>query len=169
MDINNEKRASFALLSIGSNIGDKRKNIETALDYLTISGAIDDIKVSSYYETEPVGFAGQDWFLNVAVSGYTNMQLYQLMQSCKSIEYLIGRILRKRWHSREIDIDILLYGNQQFKESKLTVPHPRMHERRFVLAPAAEIAGSRIHPGFGLSLNKLLELCNDSSQVKMAV
>lgn len=159
----------YILLSLGSNIGDRKANILQALKYINESETLSAIKVSSFYETEPVGYTDQDWFLNIAVSGYTSLPLYQLIQQCKSIEYALGRELRERWHEREIDIDILLYGDKKLHETKITVPHPRMHERRFVLEPAAEIAGNEIHPEFGVSINKLLAECNDDSRVRMAV
>ena len=166
---NNNTNEIYTLLSLGSNLNDKKENLELAVKYLRISGALRDIKISSYYETEPVGYKNQGWFLNIAVEGYTTLPLYNLIQLCKSIEYLMGREVKERWASRIIDLDILLYGDKKLKEQNLTVPHPRMHERRFVLEPAAEIAGSQIHPEFGTSISTLLENCTDDSKVSAAV
>ncbi len=105
------------------------------------------------------------WFLNIAVTGYTSMGIETLLEKCKNIEQLLGRIPRERWHEREIDIDVLLYGNVCFKTKDVTIPHPRMHERRFVLIPAAEIAGKAVHPKLNKTINKLLDDCKDKARV----
>ncbi len=154
------------LISLGSNDGNREENIENAIKLFSETDAIDDVFVSSYYETEPVGIAYQPWFLNVVISGKTSMPLMNLIQLCKSIEYAMGRKLGVRWGQRNIDLDILLYGNSLIDMEQLTVPHPRMHERKFVLVPAAEIAGEQIHPGFGLTIKELLDSCSDTSVVK---
>ncbi len=162
----NIDKDTLVLLSLGSNIGDRERGINDAVRLLKDSGALYGIRKSSFYETEPVGYHDQDWFVNIAVSGYTGLPLNNLMQCIKSIEYSLGRVIRKKWAEREIDIDILLFGNEVVDIEKITVPHPRMHQRRFVLEPAAEIAGSLIHPAFGLTINELLAQCSDESAVK---
>ncbi len=153
------------LLSFGSNLGDRRKNIEKALEILLHEGAGRLIDISKFYETEPVGFLEQPWFLNAAALLETELSLSEFYRVCKQTEIQIGRKERPRWHEREIDIDILLFGSEIIKSEMLTVPHPRMHERRFVLEPAAEIAHDAIHPVLNLSVKTLFELCRDEAEV----
>lgn len=165
--MNNEKlKKTFVLISLGANTGDKRKNIDDALHYLINSEAITEVYSSSLYETEPVGFKKQDWFINSVIAGFTTLPLFALLQICKSIEYSIGRELRERWHEREIDIDILLYGDDLIERNLVTIPHPRMHERKFVLIPAAEIAAYAKHPKLERTISELLEECLDNSIVR---
>ena len=156
----------FILLSLGANIGDRYANITKAVDLLSSSGIIAGIKSSSIYETEPVGFTNQPWFLNSVVSGYTSLSPDIIIGVIKNIQELIGRKQREKWHEREIDIDVLLYGNEIIKTDLITIPHPRMHERRFVLVPASEIAGDIVHPEFKKSIKQLLIECKDESVVK---
>lgn len=130
---------------------------------------INILRVSSFYETEPVGYNSQPWFINIAISGYTELDRFSLFDQLKNIEYLLGRKTRERWHEREIDIDILILGELIQDNPELTLPHPRMQERRFVLAPAAEIAGNHIHPVLKLSINEILKMCKDRSIVKLKI
>ena len=111
---NNKKSAEFVVLSMGSNIGDREKNLKRAFGLLKDTKSISSTVISSFYETEPVGKLEQSWFLNVAVTGYTNLSIYNFIEICKSIEYAIGRKKRKKWEPREIDIDLLLYGDKVF-------------------------------------------------------
>lgn len=157
---------TFVLLSIGANLGNRRETIERAIDLLRSSNTISDLKVSSFYETEPFGVKDQPWFVNIAITGSTNQNLNSLIQLCKSIEYSLGRKIRRKWFEREIDIDIILYGDKLKETEKLTIPHAAMHERRFVLEPAAEIAGDILHPKFKVSINQLLFECKDNSIIK---
>ncbi len=122
--------------------------------------------MSSFYETEPVGYSDQPWFLNAVVSGYTYLTAEHLLILCKSLEYMMGRRKRERWHEREIDIDILLYNDSVFSDLFLTIPHPQMLKRRFVLQPAAEIASNILHPSANLPLGQLLDNCEDTSVVR---
>jgi 2-amino-4-hydroxy-6-hydroxymethyldihydropteridine diphosphokinase len=156
---------NFVLLSIGSNIGKKKQTILKAFELIKDSNILNNATISSFYETEPVGFKDQPWFLNAAISGYTKLSHNDLINILKTLEQILGRKPRKRWHEREIDIDILLFGNTLLETKPLTLPHPRMHERKFVLLPASEIAGEIVHPKLGLSIKTLLDNCKDSSEV----
>jgi 2-amino-4-hydroxy-6-hydroxymethyldihydropteridine diphosphokinase len=125
-------------LSLGSNVGDRAGNLNAAIDSLGAFGEV--AAVSSFYETEPVEFTAQAWFLNCAVSLRTGKTPEQLLAGILDIEQQLGRQRGKKKGPRIIDIDILLFGSSILQEPGLTIPHPAMHERRFVLEPLAEIA-----------------------------
>jgi len=167
-NIKKDNFKTFILLSVGSNLGDRKANIQAAFELLQYSGIISEVKMSSFYETEPWGIKDQPWFINVAITGYTSLSLNYLIQLCKSIEYILGRKVRKKWQAREIDIDIIFYGDELFDGDKLVVPHSEMHKRKFVLQPASELAGTMIHPKFGKSIFELLVDCEDNSIVRIA-
>ncbi|HJW98564.1 MAG TPA: 2-amino-4-hydroxy-6-hydroxymethyldihydropteridine diphosphokinase [Terriglobales bacterium] len=156
---------SVVYLSLGSNLGDRRGNLDACLSHL---GAIGDItKVSSLYETEPVEIRDQPWFLNCAVELATELTPQELLAAVKRIEEDMGRRRTIPKGPRTIDIDILLYGDQIIDEPGLKVPHPAMHQRRFVLAPLAEIDAEVIHPVRERSVGELLdELPADAGKVR---
>jgi 2-amino-4-hydroxy-6-hydroxymethyldihydropteridine diphosphokinase len=164
--INNANEQNV-LLSLGSNLGNRSENISKALDLLSTGNILSDITISSIYETEPFGYKNQPWFLNTAVLGSTHFTPQILLSSCQQIERKIGRKSHLRWREREIDIDIILYGNLIINSDKISIPHPAMHLRRFVLAPANEIAGSMMHPKFGKTIKQLLMECADRSEVRL--
>lgn len=128
-------------VSLGSNIGDKQQNIERAI------ALIDDkigsvVKKSSFYTTEPVGFKSDNYFINAAIEVKTNLPIYRILKITQKIERLMGRTQKSSkgvYHDRVIDIDILMYGNKKIHSARLTVPHPRMYERDFVMQPLREI------------------------------
>ncbi len=132
-------------LALGSNLGDRRTNIETAFKQLNKSG-VKVQKVSSLYRTEPIGYTAQPWFLNCAAEAMTDLMPLQLLRRCQAIQREMGRRPGPRNGPRLIDIDILLYENVVMRSPEVTIPHPRMAERRFVLVPLAEIAGEAEHP-----------------------
>lgn len=153
------------LLSLGSNIGDSASILSLASQFIAEHILESDCKMSSVYKTEPVGYKNQSWFLNLVISGKTRLSQFELINLCKSLEYYLGRTQRKRWHEREIDIDILLYGSKKTQSNGLTIPHPELQNRKFVLCPAAEIASDWQHPLFYKSISCLLDECQDNSQV----
>lgn len=136
------KRKEFsnrAYLGIGGNIGDRKENIENALKLLNKSESIKVVKVSSLYETEPWGYTDQDWFMNIVAEIETELNPYDLLEYCQKVENELKRVRKIRWGPRTIDVDILLYDGFESDDEKLTVPHPRMTERAFVMVPLFEI------------------------------
>jgi len=146
-------------LGLGSNLGDRRRNLEAALDALRAHPQIAVSAVSSFLETDPVGGpAGQGKFLNAAAGIETDLAPEALLEELKRIERALGRTPGPRWGPREIDLDILLYGDTILETGTLVIPHPRMRERRFVLEPLAEIAPDVRDPVTGGTVRKLLAL-----------
>ena len=127
-------------LGLGSNMGDKEGYIKKAIKLLNDNDFIQVTIISSYYETEPVGYTEQDLFLNIVAEINTTLNPYDLLDYCNSIENKLNRKRIIRWGPRTIDIDILLYENYTSFDEKLTIPHPRMCERSFVIIPLYEIA-----------------------------
>ena len=140
-------------LSLGSNVGDRATNLNSAIEYLRALGTIEAI--SSFYETEPVEFTAQPWFLNCAVKLTTEKMPKQLLSAILGIEHQMGRRRTQNKSPRPIDIDILLFGNSVIDTHGLTIPHPAMHERRFVLEPLTEIAPEARHPVFNRTVREL--------------
>lgn len=128
-----------AYLSIGTNIGEREQNLQDAVKLLIAHEAISVTAVSSIYETAAVGFTEQADFLNIAVAIETKLDAFELLAQCQKIENDLGRVREFRWGPRIIDLDILLYGKERFDTESLTIPHPRMYERAFVLVPLEEI------------------------------
>jgi len=127
-------------LSLGSNIGDKVDYLDKAVDILRKNALIHKLNVSSYYQTDPVGYEDQDVFVNIAIGLETDLSPYEMLDVCQSIEEDLNRVRLIRWGPRTIDVDIILFDEIRMEEELLTIPHPRMHERAFVLVPIKEIA-----------------------------
>lgn len=159
-------RTSSTLLSLGANIGEKERNLNKAIELLEDRDVIHIHKKSSFYYTEPYGVKNQDWFINLCIYGETSLSPYDLLKQCKIIETLLGRKVRQRWHEREIDIDIILYGNINLIEDELIIPHKEYKKRNFVLIPAAEIIGNVTPPDSNKTIKELSEICNDKSGIK---
>lgn len=155
----------IAYLSLGSNIGDREANLRAAIAALAAFG-IRVKKVSSIYETEPVDYRDQAWFLNCAVEAETELEPHELLRALASIEAQLGSKKEFSKGPRKIDLDILLYGQETIDRPDLQVPHPRMLDRRFVLTPLAEIAPELRHPSWKATAAQLLERCSDTSSVR---
>lgn len=153
------------ILSLGSNIGDRKNYLIQAIKSLINSGHLFNCIFSSIYETDPVDYLNQSKFLNIAISATTDLEPYELLNLCQSIEINLGRKKRAKWHKREIDIDIIFYDDYLISSNDLVIPHQRMHNRRFVLVPINEIVPEFIHPIYNLSIEDLLKNCSDESQV----
>jgi 2-amino-4-hydroxy-6-hydroxymethyldihydropteridine diphosphokinase len=140
-------------LSLGSNVGDRSANLAAAIASLRSLGEV--TSVSSLYETEPVGFTAQPWFLNCAVKLMTDKTPKQLLAGILDLEQKKGRVRAQKNGPRIIDVDILLFGESIVETKGLTVPHPAMHQRRFVLEPMAEIAPELRHPVLNRTIRQL--------------
>ena len=151
-------------LSLGSNLGDRAANLSTAIEHLGSLGKV--VTVSSFYETEPVELTNQPWFLNCAVQLNTEKMPRQLLSGVLAIERKMGRRRLLKKGPRNIDIDLLLFGNSIVEATGLTIPHPAMHERRFVLEPLAEIAPEARHPVFKRTVRELREALPAGQEVK---
>ncbi|MGB2602879.1 MAG: 2-amino-4-hydroxy-6-hydroxymethyldihydropteridine diphosphokinase [Candidatus Sulfotelmatobacter sp.] len=146
---------NFVYLSLGSNVGDREAQLRDAQARLGVLGRI--VAVSSVYETEPVEFTEQPWFLNCAIALETSLAPQQLMSAILSAEQQMGRVRGQSKGPRSIDIDILLFGNEIIESPDLTIPHPAMYQRRFVLEPMAEIAPEVVHPILEKTIRELLD------------
>jgi 2-amino-4-hydroxy-6-hydroxymethyldihydropteridine diphosphokinase len=149
----------------GSNLGDRKAYLEYSVKSLEQAGTV--LTVSSCFETEPVGFPDQPWFLNQAIALSTRLAPSELLLCCQRIETSGGRIRTFTNAPRTLDLDILLYGDLVLNQENLIIPHPRLAERRFALEPLAQIAPDVVHPLLGKSIRCLLEACPDSSKVRM--
>ena len=152
-------------LSLGSNIGDRAKNLHAAIAALPGVG-VRVTKVSSFYETEPVDLREQPWFLNCVVEGETEIPAAELLKKLSEIESRMGSKKLVAKGPRVIDVDILLYGRETIDTPELQVPHPRTHLRRFVLVPLAEIAPELRHPAWSGTAGDLLARTPDQSEVR---
>lgn len=150
--------------SIGANLGNRMEALNYALSRL--SSLVEELQCSSVYETEPVGYTKQPAFLNCACIGVTKASVSELMQLINEIHVELNRKPRPKWHEREIDIDILFYGDSIYREYDIEIPHPRMHERAFVLIPMAEIAPTFIHPTLRKTIEELYAQCPDTASVE---
>ncbi|MFC1528847.1 2-amino-4-hydroxy-6-hydroxymethyldihydropteridine diphosphokinase [Candidatus Latescibacterota bacterium] len=154
-------------LGLGSNIGDRLGNLNGAVLRLNSSPEILVMNVSNIYETVPVGGPVQPDYLNAAVEIETILEPEGLFRHCSGIEKAMGRERTEKYGPRIIDIDIVLYNQLVLKTDDLTIPHPRMHERAFVLRPLADLVPDYVHPVTGLAVKELLERVDQSGVQKI--
>jgi 2-amino-4-hydroxy-6-hydroxymethyldihydropteridine diphosphokinase len=152
-------------LALGSNIGDREENLRQAVRRLREVGVLVK-RLSSMYETEPVDYVDQDWFLNAALEAETVLSPSELLGRMREIEFAMGSKKPFAKGPRLIDLDILLYGDETLDEPDLQVPHPRMLERRFVLVPLAQIAPTYQHPSWHGTVAEILQETPDRSEVR---
>ncbi len=144
-------------IGLGSNLEDRLSQINKALELLSFENYLNFCSISSYYETEPVGVGPQPAYLNAVAEFSCTISPEKLLNFILSIEEKMGRVRITKGSPRLIDLDILLYGSYVLKTSSLEIPHPRMHERRFVLMPLSEIAPKAFHPILEMTVEELLE------------
>ena len=154
--MNASETTKTAYIGIGSNLGDKLGNCVNAIDLIEKTPGLNVTARSPFFRTEPVGVKGQDWYLNGVIALTAHVSTHSLLACLLDIEEKMGRKRQTKWDARVIDLDILLSGQEIIKEEGLTVPHPLMHLRRFVLIPLARLAPDLIHPTLGMTMDELL-------------
>jgi len=157
----------ICFVGVGSNMNDPASQCLQALSRISETSGVNLLRRSSLYKTEPVGITDQDWFINTVAEIRTVLTPHDLFNALQIIENDMGRIRDKKWESRIIDLDILLYGQDVIQDEDLVVPHPELQNRRFVLVPLCEIAAYVIHPAFGISMRGLMERLEDENIVNL--
>lgn len=157
---------AIAYIGFGSNLGESGKICRKAISLMDKTDGIRVEDVSSFFQTEPVGFVSQPPFINGAVRIQTSLEPDILLSQMRRIERDLGRVTKFKWGPRYIDLDLLLYENRILDEEELTIPHPLMHERRFVLAPLVEIAPEVRHPKLGRTAFELLQILKNNEKVE---
>jgi 2-amino-4-hydroxy-6-hydroxymethyldihydropteridine diphosphokinase len=137
------------VLALGSNLGDRLANLQQGVDALCAEPGLDDVSVSPVYETAPVGGPDQPDYLNAVLVAATSLPARAVLGRALAAEAALGRVRGERWGPRTLDVDVIVYGNQASADPELTLPHPRAHERAFVLAPWHDLAPAAEIPGRG--------------------
>jgi 2-amino-4-hydroxy-6-hydroxymethyldihydropteridine diphosphokinase len=146
-----------AYIGLGSNLGDRRSTLEGALEAMSARPDVVVQKVSSFHETEPVGGPpGQGTYLNAAAALETSLEPLALLRVLQEIEHRFGRVRTVRWGARTLDLDLLLFDDRILETAELTIPHPHLSERRFVLEPLAEIAPDAVDPVTRTTVSRML-------------
>lgn len=156
-----------AFLSLGSNIGNRSAYLDSAIRNLIKRYPISVVNVSSIYETDPVGFEEQELFLNMVIQVKTQLSPFELLDACMATEKILGRKREIRWGPRTIDLDILLYNDENILTERLIIPHPRLHERSFVVIPLLEISPDITLPAGGKPLCEVANELPDRGGVRI--
>ncbi len=157
---------TIAYIGIGSNLGTPGENCIEAIEKISNTKDIKIISRSSFYQTEPIGEVQQDWFVNSAIKIKTNLSPTHLLSALLNIESAMGRTREEKWGPRLIDLDLLFYGNLILRKKGLTLPHPEILKRKFVLIPMSEIAENLVHPTLKKTIKILLQESSDETVVK---
>jgi len=155
---------TIAYIGLGSNIGERQQNITTALKLLHYPPTVQVLRVAPLYSTAPVGDTDQDWFLNTVAEVKTSISPLELLKALLAIENQLGRVRTRRWGPRNIDLDLLLYGSTTMDTAELTLPHPRMTERAFVMVPLADLNPVLMMPG-NITASQLAESLRNAQQI----
>jgi len=156
----------IAYIGIGSNLGTPEKNCTDAIKKISHTKDIKVIARSSFYKTEPIGEIQQNWFINSVVKIETGLPPIDLLSTLLGIESVMGRVRKEKWGPRLIDLDLLFYDNIVFKKKGISLPHPEIQKRKFVLTPMSEISESFIHPVLKKTIKTLLQESLDTSVIK---
>lgn len=166
-ELHRGEKTTNAFLSLGSNLGNRKQNIRSAID--AISAIVGNIEnESELIETEPWGMESNTWFINMVVEISTDLSHRELLHNILNIENKLGRMrtTTQGYESRTIDIDILLFGDLMLDEGDLIIPHPKLHERMFNLWPLAQLCPNYMHPTLNASILSLLSKCQDKTQIR---
>ena len=155
----------LATVGMGANLGDREASLRGAIRWIVAQGGNSVKACSSLYETEPFGKTNQAWFLNCVVQLETSRELLDFFRFLQEGEALSGRVRQERWGPRALDLDLLFFDDVVYSDSELTVPHPGIPNRRFVLEPLCEIAPDHVHPTLGEKALVLLDRLTDPSRV----
>lgn len=155
---------AIAYIGLGSNLGERQANITAALKLLHDPPAVQVLRGAPLYSSAPVGDTDQDWFLNTVAEVKTSLSPLELLKTLLAIENQLGRIRTRRWGPRNIDLDLLLYGGTTMDTAELTLPHPRMTERAFVMVPLADLNPVLMMPG-NITAGKLAEKLRANQQI----
>jgi 2-amino-4-hydroxy-6-hydroxymethyldihydropteridine diphosphokinase len=156
---------TIAHIGIGSNVGDRKSNCLRASEYLDRLDMTHVVKVSSLYLTEPVGVQSQEWFINSVVIVDTRLTAESLLAGLQTIEDEMGRVRTMKWGPRNIDLDLLFFGDYVIQKESIIVPHPELAHRRFVLEPLNEVDPDKVHPILNRTVHELTISLNDGKRV----
>jgi 2-amino-4-hydroxy-6-hydroxymethyldihydropteridine diphosphokinase len=153
-------------IALGSNVGDKLLQCRKAISEILKIDRHRLLAQSSFYKTQPMGYTVQDWFVNGVIKIETELEAHELLRSLKDLESRLGRRETFRWGPRTIDLDLLFFDDEQIHSEALVIPHPLLHERRFVLVPLAEIDPHLVHPAFRQTIRELLDQLKEDQGVE---